>query len=133
MKALVVGVLLILCWSLAADQTATTAEGRKVILRDNGTWAYADTSPATNVLTQLSGNGAMNTRPFTAPGPWEIQWTARGDIFQIFVYDGSGDLIGVAANQAGPGSGQSYQPKRGTYYLQVNALGTWTVRVVPAR
>lgn len=80
--------------------------------------------------TIYRGNGARNTRPFSAVGPWEIQWYASGDVFQVYLYDGNGSLVDVAANQLGAGSGASYQPRAGTYYLQVNALGTWTVRIV---
>jgi hypothetical protein len=85
------------------------------------------------VIVKLSGSGAKNTRPFAAPGPWEIQWDARGDIFQIYVYGKSGNLIGVAANQMGSGKGNSYQPRGGEYYLQVNAIGAWALEVVDMR
>lgn len=63
-------------------------------------------------------------------GPWEIQWDANGEIFQLFLYNSAGDLEGVPANQQGAGKGASYQAKSGTYYLQVNALGSWTIRIV---
>ena len=82
------------------------------------------------VIADYSGNGLSNTRPFTASSGWEIQWSASGDIFQIYVHDISGDLIDVAANQMGPGNGSSYQAPAGTFYLQVNAIGSWSVRVV---
>lgn len=78
----------------------------------------------------FQGNGTSNTRPFITPGPWEVQWDASGDVFQIFVHDGVGNLVDVAANQLGAGRGASYQPRSGTYYLQVNATGAWALRVV---
>ena len=81
-------------------------------------------------VQEYEGNGVLNTRPFTVVRGWEIQWDASGDIFQLYLHDGAGDLIGVAANQMGPGRGASYQPRAGTYYLQVNALGRWTIRMV---
>ena len=82
------------------------------------------------LVQEYEGNGALNTRPFTVVPGWEIQWDASGDIFQLYLHDGAGDLIGVAANQMGPGRGASYQPRAGTYYLQVNALGRWSIRIV---
>src|SRR5690606_36003095 len=81
-------------------------------------------------LAEYSGNGSSNTRPFSAPSGWEVQWNATGDIFQVYVFDMEGDLVEVAANQMGPGSGASFIAREGTYYLQVNAMGSWALRVV---
>lgn len=86
---------------------------------------YAD-----NTITEFNGSGQHTTRPFTAPDKWEIQWEAEGDIFQIYIYKANGDLEGVAANQMGPGKGSAYQPKGGSYYLTMNAVGTWKVTIV---
>jgi hypothetical protein len=83
-------------------------------------------------IAEFSGNGIRNTRPFDTPGPWEITWSASGDIFQIYVYGEGGDLVGVAANQQGPGDGSSYQAKGGRYYLQINTIGDWSVEVALA-
>ena len=90
----------------------------------------SDAAPADVVIRELSGSGTRNTRPFTPRGPWEIQWNAEGAIFQVYVYSAIGDLVGVAANQQGAGDGASYQPKPGTYYLNVNAVGKWSIQVV---
>jgi hypothetical protein len=84
-------------------------------------------------IATFSGSGGKNTRPFTSTGPWEIQWDAKGEIFQLFLYTGSGKMIGIPANQQGSGKGTSFQPKAGKYYLQVNATGTWSVKIVPVR
>lgn len=89
-------------------------------------------TPLSEVAT-FSGSGGQNTRPFTTTGPWEIQWDAKGDIFQLFLFTANGDMTGVPANQQGYGKGTSYQPKAGKYYLQVNAIGNWTIRIVPAK
>lgn len=104
-----------------------------------GPWAlsvvHVSTGPAQvgTAPVAFHGNGTRNTRPFVASGPWEVQWDASGDIFQVFIQDGRGNLVDVAANQLGPGRGASYQPRSGTYYLQVNAMGAWTLQVVPVR
>ena len=41
-----------------------------------------------------------------------------------------GNLPNVGASQTGPGTGSSYQPKGGSFYLNVAATGDWTVTVV---
>jgi hypothetical protein len=76
-----------------------------------------------------SGLGARAIRPFTVDGPWEVTWDARGDYFGLFLHDANGDLVDVSANQSGPGSSSSYHPRGGTYYFDVNALGSWTMRI----
>ena len=81
------------------------------------------------VLKTFSGSGGKNTRPFTVSAGWEIQWDAKGDIFQLFLYKADGSMAGVPANQQGSGKGSSYQAKAGTYYLQVNAMGKWTIKI----
>jgi hypothetical protein len=83
-----------------------------------------------NIVTEYSGNGMKNTRPFIVSGPWEIQWNAHGDIFQIFLYREDGSLADVAANQMGVSKGSYYNPKAGTYYLQVNAMGKWEIIII---
>ena len=94
--------------------------------------ANKNESPTTSSeIASFTGSGGKNTRPFTTNGPWEIQWDAHGNIFQLFLYTTDGNMIGVPANQQGPGEGTSYQPKAGKYYLQVNAMGNWTIRIVP--
>ncbi len=86
----------------------------------------------TLIVQQYEGNGALNTRPFTVSQAWEVQWNASGDLFALYLHDGSGDLVDVAASQMGSGSGSSFFPKPGTYYFQVNTLGPWSLRIVHA-
>jgi hypothetical protein len=88
---------------------------------------------SSSVIATFSGSGGKNTRPFVSTGPWEIQWDAKGDIFQLFLYTANGDIVGVPANQQGSGKGTSYQPKAGKYYLQVNAIGNWEIKIVPIK
>ena len=42
-------------------------------------------------------------------------------------------MVGIPANQQGSGKGTSFQAKAGKYYLQVNAIGTWSIKIVPVR
>ena len=82
------------------------------------------------VLQQVSANGQRNLRPFTAKDKWEIQWDAKGTLLTITIFTTDGKLSTVAATQEGPGSGSSYQPKGGEYYLQASGTGEWTITVV---
>ena len=55
---------------------------------------------------------------------------ANGSIFQLYLYSGDGEMLGVPANQQGAGEGSSYQAAAGEYYLQVNAIGGWKISIV---
>ena len=83
-----------------------------------------------NLIAKYSGNGMKTTRPFKTDGSWEVQWDASGQVFQIYLYDKSGEMVGILANQQGSGTGSSYQPKEGEYYLKVNAMGSWNIKIV---
>ncbi|TVL95961.1 MAG: hypothetical protein CV087_24030, partial [Candidatus Brocadia sp. WS118] len=91
---------------------------------------YGNLFSQDTIIKSFSGTGVQNTRPFLVENGWEIQWDAKGDIFQLFLYTSKGELVGVAANQQGPGKGASFQAKKGHYYLQVNAIDKWTINIV---
>jgi hypothetical protein len=89
------------------------------------------------VVFQISGNGARNLRPFTVRDNWEIRWESKSQFFGVDymeVNPPADDLMASlpkpGGTQAGPGSGSSYQPKGGTYYLRINSMGDWTVAVI---
>jgi hypothetical protein len=82
------------------------------------------------VIQQVSANGQRNLRPFTVKDRWEIQWDSKGSLLTITIYKADGKLFDAAAMQQGPGSGSSYQPKGGEYYLQISGTGEWTITVV---
>lgn len=85
------------------------------------------------IIKSYSGNGAQTTRPFVAKTPWEMQWNTKAEdfmLFQVYLYDGDGNLVGVAANQTKPGKGSFYSPKKGTYYLTINAMADWEIKIV---
>jgi hypothetical protein len=85
---------------------------------------------ADEILQTFKGSNQHTTRPFEVTGPWEIQWDARGDLFQLYLYQADGTLSAVPANQMGSGAGSAYQPHSGRFYLQMNALGSWQVTIV---
>ena len=97
--------------------------------KQKGTSSDKTTAGETTVM-ELTGSGLKNTRPFQVDGPWELQWDAKGPLFIVRIYNPDGSIAAAAANQQGPGKGSSYQPKGGHYYLQINALGNWQVKVI---
>jgi len=85
------------------------------------------------IIKRYSGNGMQTTRPFVAKTAWEMQWDTKAEgfmVFQIYLYDGKGNLVGVAANQTKPGKGSFYSPKKGTFYLTINAMSDWEIKIV---
>jgi hypothetical protein len=82
--------------------------------------------------TQLSifnGTGFMNTRPFDAKGPWEVQWESEGDL-EIKASKTGGAIDELIGSQKGAGKGASFQPNPGNYYLKINGQGKWQVKIV---
>ncbi len=114
----------------AGPYLSKAADGAKLPTHTGNGGSSGSSSGSETTVKEFTGSGAQTTRPFTVYDGWEIRWDASGDVFQIYVYTGGGDLSGVAANQMGTGSGAAFQPNGGSYYLQMNAIGNWTVRVV---
>jgi hypothetical protein len=90
--------------------------------------AERDEKNTDQVLASWSGTGSKNTRPFSVNGPWEIQWDSDSYFF-VSVYDRSGERVS-SGGHSDSGSGSSFQPLGGHYYLEINGGGTWTVKVV---
>lgn len=89
-----------------------------------------DTTRTDEIIKEFSGSDQHTTRPFTVKDGWEIQWKTKGKFLQIYVLNVKGELVSIAANTQIPGKGSAYQPKGGTYYLDMNALGEWTIQIV---
>ena len=119
----------------AGQGSSYIAKGGNYYLQVNalGSWTItvvkSSGGQSTSGTVDFSGTGARTTRPFTMRGPWTVYWNAKGDIFQIYLYSGNGDLVDVSANQMQAGEGSSYVARGGTFYLEVNALGIWVIRV----
>lgn len=104
--------------------------GDEISVQAEGTEPVADDAQEERVVEEFSGSGMHTTRPFEVTDGWEIQWEFSGDLLQIYLYDETGDPAGIAANQQADSSGSAYQARGGTYHLDINAIGEWTVRVV---
>lgn len=82
------------------------------------------------IVQQLSANGSRNMRPFTVKDRWEIRWENKGAVLAVAVRTAEGKLVSGGASATAPGTGESFQPKGGTYYLDVTGMGEWTITVV---
>lgn len=82
------------------------------------------------VVFSLAANGSRNTRPFTVKDRWEIRWENKGSLLTVSVHTVEGKSVAGGGMTNAPGSGQSFQPKGGTYYLDVAGTGDWSVSVV---
>ena len=82
------------------------------------------------IVQEISASGVRNLRPFTVKDQWEIRWDNKGSMITIAVRHPDGKLAADGGTQAKPGKGASYQPKGGTYFLEVSGSGDWTVTVV---
>ena len=97
-----------------------------------------------------SGQGSSSLRPFTVHDEWEIQWSAKGTAFGIVLnpvhIEGLAEegaqlpdltkmIKSTMAMQAkviafSAGAGSHYVPKGGKYYLEIIAMGPWTITIV---
>jgi hypothetical protein len=80
------------------------------------------TAPAPSL--DFSGNGGLSLAPFDLSRPAMLYWTNDGGLMQIF-----NGVLGVPVNSTSA-NGQTYMPA-GHYVLQVNAIGNWTIQIVP--
>jgi len=85
---------------------------------------------AEDILQRESATGSRNLRPFTVKDGWELRWDAKGPSFSVSLYRPNGDPVDGLASQQKPGSGSSFYPKGGTYYLSIISGGDWTITVV---
>jgi len=108
----------------------TVAEVISIHRESNGTPEETQSKQSDRVVAKYSGSGMKTTRPFTVDSSWEIQWKASGMIFQVYLQSEDGQMVDILANQQGEGEGSSYNPKAGTYYLEINAMGEWEVKIV---
>ena len=98
----------------------------------------ATTAPAApKVLLDKTGSGISKTAIFSTPSEWQIVYTfdcsnfGQKGKFQIYVYDGSSQLVDLPANDlASKGSDTVFEHNlSGPYYLQMNSECRWHVVV----
>ncbi len=99
----------------------------------------APVTPTMQTLLELKGNGSKTTQKFTASGDWDLEWTydcsnfyGGQGVFQVYVYnhDGTMSFQNGLINQSGSkDAGVEHYHKGGTFYLQVNSVCAWTMKV----
>lgn len=87
----------------------------------------------------MSGSGIQNTRTFTVPASWQVQYsfdcssfgTSGNFIVSVYNVDGSPSLDNIAdVNRLSlSGNGTQYYYVGGTYYLSVNSECDWSIAV----
>jgi hypothetical protein len=90
-----------------------------LLLRSN---AQALTNRA---AVSFRGNGGQSLPPFRITHPSTLFWTSDGELFQIFPKGLGGGNVNSQAR-----AGWTYMPSA-RYRLDVNAIGNWTIKVVP--
>lgn len=93
-------------------------------------WSVSGLAADEDVVLSLTANGSRNTRPFNVKDGWEIRWDNKGPVLAIAVKTVDGKLVAGGGSSTAPGSGQSFQPKGGKYFLDVTGMGDWTITVV---
>lgn len=93
-------------------------------------------------LLDISGSGSKSTQKFIVNGDWDLSWSydctsqmasvgGQGN-FQVYIYNGDGSLSlqNNLINQLGKSdSGVENYHTGGTYYLQVNSVCSWKIKV----
>jgi len=82
-----------------------------------------------NIINEFSGSGTKTTRPFVIKNTWEIYWESKDGI-QISLYDKEGNFIETVASQMESGKGNSYNPKKGTFCLNIFSMGSWEIKII---
>jgi len=82
---------------------------------------------------RFAGAGSRSTRPFRVRGPWVVRWTASGQLLHAILRRADGTMVREVASQSQPGEGRARVADGGVYYLDVNAMGDWSLEVAPVR
>lgn len=128
------------------DKNNETAQ-KKQATEQVSTNSQEDSSNATNQsvekkwveVTKITGDGIKNTENFTVDSDnWRISWdTQAGDAgeqnFQIYVNDGKGNLVDVAANVIGANTDTTYMHKAGEYSLKIITAQPYTITIEEAK
>ena len=91
----------------------------------------ATTLYAGRIVKEFSGGGSMDTESFTVSSvAWRISWTAQS-LSYFYVKRDDGTLDGETIARASTDGNAGYTVVRlpGTFWLKVNAAGSWTATV----
>ncbi len=81
------------------------------------------------IILKESANGSRSLRPFTIQDKWEVRWDSTDVIF-IYLRTEKGEKITTLASSLKAGSGHTFYPKGGMYFLEINSGADWTITVI---
>ena len=85
------------------------------------------------VLQSFAGEDDWDSEVFEIEKPWRVTWQTKANILTIELYGPDGELIDVIGNQIGAGGGTSGTLEPGRYYLGARGVGSWQIKVLPAK
>ena len=78
----------------------------------------------------FSGEGAKKSEPFTISGErFKIKYDCKGSLCQASLYETEDDFKGLIMNVAGSTKDETIFYGEGTYYMDFNSLGNYTITV----
>lgn len=108
---------------LYADRTATTDDGKRVLLKDNGTWEYSEQP---ELIAHFKGTGAKETDSFhITKKPWHLKWKSEGPAFLITVKTEEGQTVGMASGKGD--EDQTTIQQTGDFYLEITPMGPYEI------
>ena len=86
-----------------------------------------DDSDRGSTILVMSGRGNETSERFVARKGWSIQWENTGAYFSYTIH---GDVeFGQVITQNGPGNGVTSPVPTGTFFIEVVAQGSWSIKV----
>ncbi len=127
---LLVTLLFLLLVSTSLGLTAVAENGKTVILNVNGTWKY-DTTSEWRIVRSYTGSSSKNTDPFSISGnPWRIRVISKASMLTLALFNASsGDVEEIVINMNDPGTDETYIYRKGTFYLDIIAYGSYEIVV----
>ena len=125
-----VTLLFLLLVSTSLGLTAVAENGKTVILNVNGTWKY-DTTSEWRIVRSYTGSSSKNTDPFSISGnPWRIRVISKASMLTLALFNASsGDVEEIVINMNDPGTDETYIYRKGTFYLDIIAYGSYEIVV----
>ena len=85
------------------------------------------------VLQSFAGEDDWDSEVFEVKQPWRVTWQTKANILTIELHGPEGELLDVVGNQIGAGGGTSDTLEPGRYYLGARGVGSWQIKVLPAK
>lgn len=117
--------------SKASETTAATTTATTTTVTET---TQAPPSNGYFEVFSFSGNGIKSSESFTINGSkFKIAYNCSGDLSQAFLYKANGDLINLIVNTVGPANEETVFRGSGTYYIEANMIGDFTMVVYDYR